>query len=173
MYTCRFGVCIHTVGILACSVFIGSQVSIHVLILFWLVLGRPWLSGHMSFGVASLQVATEVADAIVPRARRGLGVWIQVLRRGVPVSQMLSGAVRMKDTTAEDATAFAHHSVWNFSHMQWGSHIQTIPFVLGFSCVCMAPGRNFPVLTVRQKAYTLTYRGGDRQTNKKGTRTNT
>ena len=147
--------------------------SIDLLIFFRLLLSQPLLSGHVSFGVASLQVATEVADAIVPRARRGLGVWIQVLRRGVPVSQMLSGAVRMKDTTAEDATAFAHHSVWNFSHMQWGSHIQTIPFVLGFSCVCMAPGRNFPVLTVRQKAYTLTYRGGDRQTNKKGTRTNT
>ena len=147
--------------------------SIDLLIFFRLLLSQPLLSGHVSFGVASLQVATEVANAIVPGARRGLGVWIQVLRRGVPVSQMLSGAVRMKDTTAEDATAFAHHSVWNFSHMQWGSHIQTIPFVLGFSCVCMAPGRNFPVLTVRQKAYTLTYRGGDRQTNKKGTRTNT
>ena len=31
--------------------------------------------------------------------------------------EVLSGAVRMKDTTAEDATAFAHHSVWNFSYM--------------------------------------------------------
>ena len=80
--------------------------------------------------------------------------------------EVLSGAVRMKDTTAEDATAFAHHSVWNFSHMQWGSHIQTIPFVLGFSYVCRALGRNFPVLAVRQKAYRLTYRREDRRTDK-------
>ena len=91
MYTCRFGVCIHTVGLLAWSVFTVSQVSIHLLILFRLVLRQPWLSGHVSFGVALLQVATEVANAIVPRARRGLGAWMQVLRRGVSVSLVAVG----------------------------------------------------------------------------------
>ena len=45
----------------------------------------------MSFGVASLQVAAEVANAIVSRARRGLGAWIHVLRRGVPVSLVAVG----------------------------------------------------------------------------------
>ena len=49
--------------------------------------------------------------------------------------EALSAAVRIKDTTAEDAAALAHDSVWNFSHIQWGSHIQTTPFALGFPSV--------------------------------------